>query len=350
MGGSSAEAGVVASIRFILPAVLSLPLGALSDRWGGRFVQYGAATAASAHTILVIAVLFERHWPIYIWAVLSGAAAAIYLPASSSRVRELANAEGYGGVFGAYSLALNAGVAFGPAIGGLLIEFVSILAALLFACAAGTIAAAIAAVTHVVNTPPTMSLRQALNMGSLLGDRTMVAGWLCAFAVGTCWGLSLAMFPVFAREISTPVIIVGLISAMQAGVNGFARLPFGLLIDRFRLPRYSMALSCLVYSVMMAVTGVQRNLWAIGALLVIAALVASFTLVAAMVAMAKTTTQKAGIAFGGYNASLAIGLALGPVISGVLAELGGWTVSFGAVALIAAVAASFAGVLMLRGS
>jgi MFS family permease len=71
LGGSLAEAGVLAAIRFGLQAFLQLPFGAVIDAWGTRRVLL-IATAGNAlvNVVPVLAVVTGSILPLYAWAVL----------------------------------------------------------------------------------------------------------------------------------------------------------------------------------------------------------------------------------------------------------------------------------------
>lgn len=141
LGGTLAEAGLLASIRFGLQAFLQLPFGAVTDAWGTRRVML-LATAGNALVNLVplLAVGLDSTLPYYAWAVASGATASLFLPATGAYVAQSAAPESRGSAFGWVTLFTHAGVASGPAIGGLVWDWGGPVPTYLVATALGLLA------------------------------------------------------------------------------------------------------------------------------------------------------------------------------------------------------------------
>src|SRR6185503_17982388 len=73
LGGSLAEAGTIAAIRFGLGAIFSLPFGAVADAWGTRrTVIVAVIGSAMVNLIPLLAQATSTTAPLYAWAVLSG--------------------------------------------------------------------------------------------------------------------------------------------------------------------------------------------------------------------------------------------------------------------------------------
>ena len=87
LGGSIGVAGTIAAIRFGLGALFQLPFGAVADAWGTRRTLFVAiAGNALVNLVPLFAAANRSIWILYLWAVLSGLTASLFLPAMSAFV------------------------------------------------------------------------------------------------------------------------------------------------------------------------------------------------------------------------------------------------------------------------
>ena len=118
LGGSFAVAGTIAAVRFGLGALFQLPFGAVADAWGTRRTLFVAIAGNALVNLVPLAAAATRSiWILYLWAVLSGLTASLFLPAMSAFVAGNAPDRSRGSAFGWLTLGTHTGIASGPAIG-----------------------------------------------------------------------------------------------------------------------------------------------------------------------------------------------------------------------------------------
>jgi MFS family permease len=345
LGGSLVEAGLLASIRFGLQAFLQLPFGALTDAWGTRRVMF-LSTLLNAVVSLVplLAVASATTAPFYLWAVLSGIAASLFLPSTSAYVAVSAAPNARGSAFGWLTLFTHTGVASGPAIGGLLWDLGGPLPTYVAAAALG-----MSATIGPLFVPG--SVQQRVRFSRLPGmvaevarQRAIVGVWIAALAIGLPWGAVAGLFPLFGTGIGLAAGTVGLILATQSLANGASRVPLGRLIDRRAIPPVVAAMTAAGYGLMLASLGFQTVVPVIIAILVIGVVMLAFTLMMVQVTISEVARPELrATGLGGYGTALSAGLGIGPFIAGGVADVGGFGGGFGviggigvAVAIVAA--------------
>jgi DHA1 family multidrug resistance protein-like MFS transporter len=349
LGGTAAEAGLLAAIRAGLQAFLQLPVGAITDAWGTRRVLLIATFVnAVVNLVPLLAVAAGTTLPYYAWAVASGTAAAFFLPGTSAYVAEQARPEARGSAFGWLTLFTHTGVAYGPAIGGLVWDWGG--PAPVFVVAAGIgLAAALAASFLPGGVTQRLRLRRLPAMVGEVGrQRAIVGSWIAALAIGIPWGSVSSLFPLFGTGIGLSAGTIGLILASQSLANGASRVPLGRLIDRSHLPPIVAAITAAGYGVLIMTLGLQSAIPALVAILVIGILLLASTLMLVQVTItevARPAVRATGL--GGYGTALSTGLAIGPILTGSVADAHGFAWGFGiigaagiAVAIIAAVVLS----------
>ena len=348
LGGTLAEAGLLASIRFGLQAFLQLPLGAVTDAWGTRRV-FLLATLLNAFVNLVplLAVGSGSVAPFYAWAVLAGVAASLFLPATGAYVATAAPAESRGSAFGWMTLSTHAGVASGPAIGGLVWDAAGPAPTYLVATGLGLLA-----VIGPLFVPG--SVRQPVRLSRLPGmvaevgtQRAIVGSWIAALAIGLPWGAVAGLFPLFGTSIGLAAGTVGLLLAAQSLANGASRVPLGRLIDHRHIPPVAMAAGAAGYALLIALLGAQTTVGLIVALLVIGVVMLGFTLMLVQVTISEVARPELrATGLGGYGTALSTGLGAGPFIAGAVADAAGFAWAFGAVGGLGVATAAVAAIIL----
>jgi MFS family permease len=349
LGGSLAEAGLIAAIRFGLGAVFSLPFGAVADAWGTRRTLLLAVAAnASVNLVPIVASTSGSLAPLYAWAVLSGLAASLFLPANGAYVAGTAAPDARGSAFGWLTLATHTGVASGPAIGGYVWEHGGPSATFLVASLLGS--AALVAPAFVA---PSIRSRVDLRglprlVAGVARDRVIVGCWVAALGIGLPWGAVSGLFPLFAASIGIAAGSAGLLLGLQSIVNGLSRVPLGRFIDRRTLPPIVAAASCATYAGVAALLGLQTGPAGIIAVFVVGIVALAFTLMMVQVTVsARAPAELVATGLGGYSTFLSAGLGIGPFVAGAAAEAGGFGIGFAAVGGLGVVVALLAAVLLL---
>jgi MFS family permease len=348
LGGSLADAGIVAAIRFGLGAVFSLPFGAVADAWGTRRTLLLAVLGnAVVNLVPIAAVASGSLAPVYLWAVLGGLTSSLFLPANGAYVAGTAAPQARGSAFGWLTLATHTGVASGPALGGFLWETIGPSETFVASAALGL--GALVAPLFVAS-----SIRTRVDLGGLPGmvrrvarDRIILGCWVAALGIGLPWGAVSGLFPLFGTSLGISAGAVGLLLGLQSIVNGLSRVPLGRLIDRRSVPAVAAAVGCALYCVANALLGLQDGPLGIALIFAGGILALAFTLMLVQV----TISARAGEALvatglGGYSTFLSAGLGIGPFITGAAADVGGFDVGFAAVAAAGVLAALVAAVLL----
>lgn len=331
LGGTLAEAGLLASLRFGLQAFLQLPFGAVADAWGTRRVLVLATLLNGlVNLVPLLAVTSGSVAPYYAWAVLSGVAASLFLPSTGAYIAVSAAPESRGSAFGWLTLSTHAGVASGPAIGGLIWDGGGPMPTFLAATVLG-----LAAVVGPLFVPP--AIRQPVRLSRLPGmvvevgrHRAIVGAWIAALAIGLSWGTVAGLFPLFGTGIGLAAGTVGLLMAAQSLANAASRVPLGRLIDRRRIPPPAAAIAAAGYGAMIALLGWQTSVPLIIGILVIGVIMLGFTLMLVQVTISEVARPELrATGLGGYGTSLSAGLGIGPLVAGWVADAAGFGWGFG---------------------
>lgn len=336
LGGSLADAGLLASVRFGLQAFLQLPFGAVADAWGTRRVLLLAIIGnAFVNLVPLIAVAMGSVIPLFAWAILSGVTASLFLPAIGAYVAVSAPDASRGSAFGWLTLFTHTGVASGPALGGLIWDIGGPVPTYLASSLFG-LTAIIGALFVASSMRTTVRLSRLPRMVAEVGrQRAIVGTWLAALAIGLPWGAVAGLFPLFGTGIGLAVGTVGLLLAAQSLANGASRVPLGRLIDRRPIPPIAAAFGAGGYGLAIALLGFQASVPGILLVLVIGVALLAFTLMMVQVtisAVARPELRATGL--GGYGTSLSAGLGIGPFIAGGVADAGGFGWGFGVIGLL----------------
>jgi MFS family permease len=351
LGGSLAEAGVLAAIRFGLQAFLQLPFGAVIDAWGTRRVLL-IATAGNAlvNVVPVLAVVTGSILPLYAWAVLSGLTASLFLPSTSAYIAASAEPRTRGSAFGWLTLFTHTGVASGPAVGGVLWDLVGPAPTYVVAGLLGAIAVA-APLFVPATVPQRVRLTRLPGMvAEVARQRAIVGSWVAALAIGLPWGAVSGLFPLFGTGIGLTAGTVGLLMASQSVANGLSRVPLGRTIDRLPIPPIVAALTAAGYGAVIGLLGLQGHVALILLVLVAGIVMLAFTLMLVQVTISEVARPEVrATGLGGYGTALSAGLGLGPALGGAIADTAGFGWAFATIG-VAGVAVAAIAALVLAGT
>lgn len=349
LGGSLADAGLLASIRFGLQAFFQLPFGAVADAWGTRRVLLVAIVGnALVNLVPLSAVALDSVAPLYVWAVLSGITASLFLPAIGAYIAVSAPDESRGSAFGWLTLFTHTGVAAGPAVGGVIWDLggpaPTYLAAAVFGLAAvvGPLFVARSMRTRV-------ELRRLPGMvAEVAGQRAILGSWLAALAIGLPWGAVAGLFPLFGTGLGLAAGTVGLLLAMQSLANGASRVPLGRFIDRRPIRPVGAAAGAAGYAIIMGLLGFQAGVPGMALVLVSGIIMLAFTLMLVQVTISEVARPELrATGLGGYGTALSAGLGIGPFVAGRVADAGGFGIGFAAIAAVGVLVALAAGVVLM---
>ncbi len=264
---SPLDLGLIGLCEFVPLLLLALPAGHLADRFSRRAVFAFSLGLSALVTLLLLAVSAggaTKLWPFLVLAAGSGIAAALANPAARALGPSLVPAGLLASAMALRSIAFQAGMVAGPALGGLLF---AIDPELVYGVAAALLAAGVVALVAIHEPDePREEARPAPGLDSVLAGirfirRTPVmlgAITLDLFAV--LLGGAIALLPLFAREIlhTGPTGLGVLRSAPAVGA-----LAAGVLLTRRPLGgRIGSTLLIVVaaFGVSMVVFGLSRSL------------------------------------------------------------------------------------------
>lgn len=349
LGGSLTEAGTIAAIRFGLGAIFSLPFGAVADAWGTRrTLTVAVVGSALVNLVPISAELTRSTAPLYAWAILSGLASSLFLPAIGAYVAGSAHEARRGSAFGWLTLGTHTGIASGPAVGGLAWQLLGTVPTYLVATGLALVALVGPILMRgAVRTRIDVRGLPAM-VGSLARDRVVVGCWVAGFGIGLPWGAVSGLFPLFGTSIGLAAGSIGLLLALQSITNGLSRVPLGRLIDRRAVPPLVMAATCVVYAGITALLGLQTGPLGIAAVFMTGILALAFTLMMIQVVISeRAPAALRATGLGGYSTALSAGLGIGPFVAGAVAQSHGFGIGYASVAGMGAVVAIVAAVLLL---
>lgn len=348
LGGSLTEAGTIAAIRFGLGAVFSLPFGAVADAWGTRRTLIVAVVgSALVNLVPLTAQASHSTLPLYAWAILSGLTSSLFLPAIGAYVAGTAQEARRGSAFGWLTLGTHAGVASGPAVGGLVWQYVGIAPTYLVATALA-VTALIGPILLGGSVRTRIDLRRLPGMiRGVAGDRVIIGCWVAAFGIGLPWGAVIGLFPLFGTSIGLAAGSIGLLLALQSITNGLSRVPLGRLIDRRPIVPLAAAGGCTAYAAITALLGMQTGALGVGIVLGASILALAFTLMMIQVVISEqAASELRATGLGGYTTALSAGLGIGPFVAGAVAQGSGFGLGYASVAAMGVAVAAGAAALL----
>jgi MFS family permease len=259
------DLGFVGLAEFVPLPILALPAGQLADRVQRRLVvAAGLAVQVGIAAALAVVTLAGAHklWPFLAIATAAGITSAVSNPAGRALTPEIVPSDLLPGAVALRSVANQAGIVVGPALGGVIFA-VEPVAVYITAAALSLVAcAAILDVKARVAVAPATELNwENLSAGISFILRTrMLLGAISLDLVAVLLGDSIALAPVFARTILDvgPVGLGALRAAPSVGA-----LTAGLLLARRPL-HYRAGPTLLtvvgIFGAMMIVFGLSRSL------------------------------------------------------------------------------------------
>lgn len=336
-GAGTFQIGMINSSFLLMAGALSLPLGILSDRLGRKLlILLGLLTASLTSFLLCFSTTTAQLTAVYL---LFGIGLAAFAPTMMSFVADFSPKTHLGRSYGWYTLAVYCGMSMGPAVGGFMAQelgFPSVFVA------SGILAFVVCLVVffflprarHIlIDRPPK---RPALVVvKELMKNRPLLACWLVT--LGGCFGLGMfiTFIPLHAQDQGVNIGQIGLIFTAQALFNALSRLPFGQLSDRVSKRSSLVVVGLIGFGASIALFGIATSITAF--VIVAAALGVSmgiaFTAIGALISEVVPPDSR-GLAMGGYNSCIYLGMMLCSLIMGAVIREIGFRNSFFIVAAI----------------
>ncbi len=321
LGADAVQVGIINSAFFMMAAILSLPLGMVSDRIGRKMLASVGLLVLSGTSFLLY---FSRSPLEIVWIyLLFGIGLAAFGPTMMSFVADFSPATHLGRSYGWYTTALYSGMTFGPAVGGSIAHALGFPNVFL-------ISGAFILVTFflVLLFLPSSNVAQSRayaqrNLGEvmkgLLHNRPLMACWLATLA--GCFGLGMfvTFLPLHAQNQGLNLTQIGLVFSAQGLCNALFRIPFGHLSDKVANRRDLIVLGLIGIVASVAGFGISKQLphFLLFSLTLGASMALAFTSVGALIAEAVPQDQR-GLAMGGYNTCIYFGMMLSSAFMGAV--------------------------------
>jgi MFS family permease len=333
LGASPLVLGAVLSAQYLLPLALAIPLGGVVSRFGGR------ATLITGAGLMVAGLLAMHLWPgfggLVLGQLLVGLAHLQMVLAAQTIIANLGAGPRLEKYFGWYSTWLSGGQVIGPLLAGLLLNasgtaYVFLVMAA-FALVAGVVGFWLTgqATERIQVTRKQAGFRaqwalMQSNRGVQLSVLVTVLGM---FALGV-YG---SYLPVYLESLAISPVIIGILVSLRAGVSMVIR-PFMASIIQLAGGRVNTVfLSLVTVSAGIALLGATEQVVVMGLLAVLVGIGSGLTQPLSMVILAESVdrAKRSGALGMRLMANRAIHF-LAPLMFGLLLELGGFALAFGA--------------------
>ncbi len=336
LGADTVLVGIINSAFLLMAALLSFPLGMMSDRLGRKRLACFGALILSATSFLLY---FSRTPWQMVWIYLFfGIGLAAFGPTMMSLVADISPATHLGRSYGWYTTALYTSMSLGPALGGFVAEElgflqVFLISGILIFITFWLILFYLPRARHILDTKAKKN--ESAVAANLLHNRPLVGCWLVT--LGGCFGLGMfiTFFPLHAQNQGLNVAEIGLVFAVQGLSNALCRIPFGYLSDRVARRGSLVILGLLGFSAAMVGFAVSEN---VGHFILTATLFGismglAFTSVGALIAEV-VDQESRGLAMGGYNTCIYFGMMLSSALMGGIIQKIGFEKGFHLTAVI----------------
>jgi predicted MFS family arabinose efflux permease len=233
LGASQFTIGVIVAMYSLLPALLAMYAGRLSDRLGVRVPMLAGSLGVAAG--LLLPWLAPGLPALYASAALIGASHMFYNVSAQNLIGSLGGAEERTRNFSNYALAMAIGSFIGPLFAGFSIDFVGHATAYLYIAALPLVPALIMATARKVGRGPRVITEdeQASLSTSLLAipllRRTLIAS---AVAV-TAQDLFQFYMPIYGHAVGLSASAIGVILAMSGIAAFVVRIGLPVLVKRW---------------------------------------------------------------------------------------------------------------------
>jgi len=325
LGADTVQVGFINSAFLLMAALLSLPLGILSDRIGRKLL--------AALGLLILAftsfLLYLSRTPVQLFWIyaLFGVGLAAFGPTMMSLVADISPPTHLGRSYGWYTTSLYSSMTLGPAMGGFIAQKfgfrdVFLTSAILIIAVLGLLVLLLPR-SQILLASRRDQKKQPTRATDLLHNRPLLGCWLAT--LGGCFGLGMfvTFLPLHAQNQGLNVGQIGMVFFAQGLSNAVSRIPFGHLSDKIRNRKSLVFWGFIGFAASMAGFGLSQSI--AGFMLFSVAFGTSmglaFTSVGALIAEAVPPSAR-GLAMGGYNTCIYFGMmlssaAMGPVIRAI---------------------------------
>ena len=324
-GATYLQIGLLSSAWSISRFIFSAPAGSLSDTTGKKRIILGGLLVYST-----VSLLYTFAWDfnsLLIFRFIHGIGSAMASPVAMAYAAELAPKGQEGKYMGTMTLAMFGGMGVGPFIGGTLTDTFSISAPFYVMCALTGVSLVITAVflpktqpRDQTNSKPRPSFRKVLS------NRMILASFMYR-AVNSLGNSSIMSFlAIFMAStvqeggLGLSVTDAGTVLSVGQIIGAILQRPSGSLADRYNKRKLVMLGGC-VSAVGMASFAFSRSFWGVMLSRVIFALgSALITPAISSIAAIEGKDLGLGTTMSVLESAMSLGMMVGPLLSGVLAD------------------------------
>jgi len=315
LGATGLQLGIIYSGISFSRAILSPPIGKLSDEKGRKaFLIFGLL----AYTLISFGYIYaQTAWGLIIVGLLHGAAAAFVLPVAFAYIGDITPIGKEGEYLGTFGISLFIGWAIGPILGGVIADVLGYKEAFL---GMGILSFASLLITFFM-LPESKTIKKdgnSISYRSILKDRLLVVVLSVRFLHLITISSIVTFVPVFALSINLSLSQIGTILMLNILVMGLLQQPFGKLADRTN--RINMLIiggiiaSAGLMGIPFSTNFLQLLFWNI--VMAVGSALSFPTTNAIMTVKGRNTGMASVMAV--FNFAMSAGMALGPLIAGVI--------------------------------
>jgi MFS family permease len=237
LGAGGFLVGLIIASFNVSRALFSPFSGGISDRWGRKkFIVFGLFIYA----VISIFYIFPKNAEtLIIIRLFHGLASLFVVPIAMALAADIAPAPKLGIYMGTLNMAAMIGLGFGPAVGGIIHDYLGINAAFYLMGAL----AFLTCLLVMIFLPPddryygNTVKNKPYSVKKILSNKTILGIFIMRFFMASGQGAVYTFLPILAIQLYLSSTQVGIILAMNIFFIAFLQRPFGRLADRIN-PKY----------------------------------------------------------------------------------------------------------------
>jgi DHA1 family multidrug resistance protein-like MFS transporter len=338
LGADTVQVGLINAAFLFTAGTLAFPLGVLSDRLSMKLLaSLGLLILSGSSFLLMVSRTPQQLVWIYLF---SGAGLAAFGPTVMAFVANFSPPSHLGRSYGWYTTALYTGMSLGPAAGGFTAQglgfpSVFLISGLATLLTFWIVLCFLPRARQVLISRPARPLKVATQARLVARNRPLLGCWLGTLGGCFALGMFVTFLPLHAYNQGLSYGQIGLVFMTQGIMNALSRIPFGHLSDRVAR-RGNLALLGLV-GLTAAIGGfgfASRPFhFILGAVALGISMGLAFTSIGALTAETSPLELR-GLAMGGYNTSIYLGMMCSSLLMGPVIALIGFTDGFLITALV----------------
>lgn len=339
LGATAAVVGLAGAVFSLPGAILGFALGGLSDRVGRkRMIVVSASLWFVASVGLMLST--DVIQVVLAWG-LAGLGLATMRPASSALLSEVTKIRRLGRAHGTQGSIEGLQAAIGPLLGGIIASLYGLASVFIFS--AGL---AVLALASTLTLPEVLRKDRNVEVNKTdVQNRSWIKPsmpiWSAVFTFGFVSSVILSLFPVYIIGLGMSAAVVGLLLSVRQIVNLLARIPVGIVFDRWRSTWGIISIGMISSIASMALLGFLSDLLGLMILMGLAGLSRAMVMTSSNAELAKKVPREhLGVSAGGVQTSLMGGRTVGPASIGELISRTGFTFAFLITSLIGTVGLS----------